>query len=276
VLVLEFLTLLAGVVAGALGALLGLGGGIFLVPFLQLGLGQPFDTAAGVSLVTVIGTSLAVSTSLAGRELLNVRLAIVLQVLTALGATTGAVLIERHIITSITAERIFGLTAVLIAIVMLQRLEKRNIVADPSAAIGYLGGRFHDEESGARVAYRLRRAPVAFGVSYAAGIISTIAGVGGGILIVPALNSWCGVPIRAAAATSTFIIGVTAVPGVLARFPRMDAGGPALAAAAVIGVLVGSRLALSFLARTPVRSLKILLASIVGVVGVWYFVRVAL
>lgn len=275
-LVLEFLTLLAGVVAGGLGALLGLGGGIFLVPFIQLGLGQPFDTAAGVSLVTVIGTSLAVSTSLAGRELLNVRLALLLQVLTALGATTGAVLIERHVITDVMAERVFGVTAVIIAIVMLQRLEKRNILRDTTAPVGHLGGRFHDDETGGTVSYRLRRPQVAFAVSYAAGIISTVAGVGGGILIVPALNSWCGVPIRAAAATSTFIIGVTAVPGVLVRFPREDPGAPALAAAAVIGVLVGSRLALTYLTRVPVRSLKLLLAAIVGAVGVWYFVRVTL
>ena len=250
-LVLEFLTLLAGVVAGGLGALLGLGGGIFLVPFIQLGLGQPFDTAAGVSLVTVIGTSLAVS-------------------------TTGAVLIERHVITDVGAERVFGVTAVVIAIVMLQRLEKRNVLRDATVAVGHLGGRFHDDETGGTVAYRLRRPHVAFAVSYAAGIISTVAGVGGGILIVPALNAWCGVPIRAAAATSTFIIGVTAVPGVLARFPRQDPGAPALAAAAVIGVLVGSRLALTYLSRVPVRTLKLLLAGIVGAVGVWYFVRVTM
>ena len=275
-LVLEFLTLIAGVVAGGLGALLGLGGGIFLVPFIQLGLGQPFDTAAGVSLVTVIGTSLAVSTTLAGRELLNVRLALLLQVLTALGATTGAVLIERHVITDVGAERVFGVTAVVIAIVMLQRLEKRNVLRDATVAVGHLGGRFHDDETGGTVAYRQRRPHVAFAVSYAAGIISTVAGVGGGILIVPALNAWCGVPIRAAAATSTFIIGVTAVPGVLARFPRQDPGAPALAAAAVIGVLVGSRLALTYLSRVPVRTLKLLLAGIVGAVGVWYFVRVTM
>ena len=275
-LTLEFLTLLAGVVAGALGALLGLGGGIFLVPFLQLGLGQPFETAAGVSLVTVIGTSLAVSMTLAGRELLNVRLALVLQTLTALGATTGAILVAHHVISDLAAERIFGVTAVLISIVMLQRLEKRNVFRDGAPDTGELGGRIYDEEIGTVVAYRLRRPAVAFGVSFGAGIISTIAGIGGGILIVPALNSWCGVPIRAAAATSTFIIGVTAVPGVLERFPRHDPGAPALAAAAVLGVLLGSRLALTYLTRVPVRSLKLLLAAIVGAVGVWYIVRMAL
>ena len=276
VLVLEFLTLLAGAAAGTLGALLGLGGGIFLVPFIQLVLGQPFDTAAGVSLVTVIGTSLAVSTTLAGRELINVRLAIVLQMLTAVGATTGAALVEHHVVTDTTAEWVFGVTAVVIAFVMMQRLEKRNVLPDATVEVGRFGARFHDEETGAVVAYRLQRTPVALAVSYAAGIVSTIAGVGGGILIVPVLNAWCGVPIRAAAATSALIIGVTAIPGVLARFPREDPGAPALAAAAVLGVLLGSRLAFRYLSGVPVRSLKILLAVIVGGVGAWYLGRVTL
>jgi uncharacterized membrane protein YfcA len=276
VLALEVLTLLAGVVAGALGAMLGLGGGIFLVPFIQLILGQPLGTAAGVSLVTVIGTSLAVSTTLAGRELINLRLALVMQLFTSLGATTGAALVAAHVISDVTAERVFGMTAVVIAIVMVQRLEKRNVLHDTTIDIGRFGARFHDEESGAPIAYRLRRTPLAFGVSYAAGIVSTITGVGGGILIVPVLNSLCGVPIRAAAATSTLIIGVTAVPGVLARFPREDPGAPALAAAAVLGVLLGSRLALKYFAGVPVRSLKLLLAVILGGVGLWYLVRVTL
>ena len=118
--------------------------------------------------------------------------------------------------------------------------------------------------------------PATFAVSSRWRLISTIAGVGGGILIVPVLNSWCGVPIRAAAATSTFVIGVTAVPGVLERFPRHDPGAPALAAAAVLGVLIGSRFAIAYLSRVPVKSLKLLLAAILGGVGVWYLVRVSM
>lgn len=274
VLGLEFWTLVAGVVAGALGAMLGLGGGIFLVPFIQLVLGQPLGTATGVSLVTVIGTSLAVSTAIAGRELLNVRLALVLQILTALGATAGATLVHLGVISDAAAERVFGVTAIVIAAVMLQRLEKRNVLPGELKDLGRLGGRFREEESGGAVAYRVRRLPVALAVSGAAGVISTVAGIGGGILIVPALNSWCGVPIRAAAATSTFIIGVTALPGVLVRFPRHDPAAPALAAAAVIGVLIGSRLAFRYLDRVPARALKLLLAAIVGAVGVAYLLRV--
>jgi uncharacterized membrane protein YfcA len=85
------------------------------------------------------------------------------------------------------------------------------------------------------------------------------------------LNSWCGVPLRAAAATSAFLIGITAVPGVIGHSRMGDLTLPALAAAAVLGVFAGTRGGLWVSARAPVRSMKTLMAGILAVVGVWYF-----
>lgn len=264
-------TVLAGSAAGCLGSLLGLGGGIFLVPFFQLALHLPFATAAGISLMSVIGTSVAVSTMGSGREFTNTRLAIVLQMLTALGATTGGELLRFHLVSNRAAERVFGVTAVVIALVILRRLDQRNSFAGGAgAATGALGGWYHDAKRGEDVAYRLRHAPVALAVSFSAGIVSTLAGIGGGILVVPALNTWCGVPLRIAAATSTFVIGVTAVPGVIERFPFRDASAPALAAAAVLGVLGGSRVGAWLAPRVPVRALKLLLSGILFIVAAIY------
>ena len=85
---------------------------------------------------------------------------------------------------------------------MLTRLERRNVIVDTNVDPGPLGGRFHDEESGGDVVYRVRRLPVALGASFLAGNVSAAFGIGGGILKVPVLTAWCGVPMRVSAATS--------------------------------------------------------------------------
>ena len=263
-------SLAAGAVAGSLGSLLGLGGGFLLVPYFQLVLGLPFADATGLSLLTIVGTSMAVTTMPASRSLQNVRLATVLQVLTVVGAATGAALHREQLVGEVASQRVFGAAAVFVAIVMLVRLDRRNVLAGDIVEVGAFGGRFHDVETGAEVSYRLRRAPVAFSASYLAGVVSSLAGIGGGVIVVPALNSWCGVPLRVAAATSTFMLGVTAIPGVLAKFPFHDPMAPVLAAAGVIGVVAGSRVGQWIGVRAPVRGLKVLLAVIMLVLAAQY------
>jgi uncharacterized membrane protein YfcA len=260
----------AGAVAGCLGALLGLGGGVFLVPFLNAALGLDFKVAAAISLVTVIATSSAVSAATAGRNLINLRLGMLLEVASAAGGVTAAVTIAH--VSDIALERGFALVAALIAVLMLSRLESRNVILDPQAEPGTLGGRFYDEESGREVVYRVKRLPAALGVSFVAGNVSAAFGIGGGILKVPALNAWCGVPIRAAAATSSLMIGVTAVASVPIQYANGYVN-PPLAAAAVLGVLVGSRGGLWFGGRARSKWLKLLMAIILALVSLFYLRR---
>jgi uncharacterized membrane protein YfcA len=250
---------LMGIVAGALGAMLGLGGGVFLVPFLVLVGGLPIKVAVGVSLVTVIATSSAVSAHSAGRDLINLRLGMVLEVATALGGLAGGVT-ARHL-SSQTIQLLFAAVAVSVALVMLSRLNVRNVILDPGAVPGLLGGRFFDEESGRAIVYRVKRLPLGLAASFVAGNISTLLGVGGGIVKVPVLNAWCGVPMRAAAATSAFMIGVTATAGALIYYGAGDIV-PALAAATVLGVLAGSQVGLRLAGRVRARWLKGLMAAL--------------
>ena len=263
------LTMLAGVAAGSLGALLGIGGGVLLVPLVNVLIGRPFREAAAVSLVAVLSTSASVAASPATRRLLNVRLAIVLLVFSVGGATFGATVL--HLLSEPTYERIFGVTAALIAVGVLQRLDKRNIrsgagVIDP----GVLGGRFYDEDTRSEVVYHPRRMPLAMFSSFGAGMLASLLGIGGGILVVPSLNSWCGVPMRVAAATSGFMIGVTAVPGAIAHYELGYLGDFRLAAAASLGVLLGYRIGFTLSRRTPVRGLKLLKAGILAIVAFKY------
>jgi uncharacterized membrane protein YfcA len=168
---------------------------------------------------------------------------------------------------------VFAIVTGGIAVLMLSRLDRRNVILDTAVEPGWLGARVHDNESGGQVVYRLKRMPVAALVSVIGGYISGILGIGGGILQVPALNGWCGVPIRAAAATSAVMIGVTAAASAPIFYGRGDIN-PPLAAAAIIGVLAGSQLGFWIAGFARSRWLKLLMAVVLGIVSITYFRKV--
>ncbi len=261
----------AGAVAGCLGALLGIGGGVFLVPFVDVVLGLGLTTARGISIMTVIATSSVVAAGSTSRPLINMRLAMVLLIAASAGGLIGGITVIQLPESVLSA--VFAIVTGGIAILMLGRLDRRNVILDPAVEPGRLGGRFHENESGGPVVYRLKRMPLAAVVSAVGGYVSGILGIGGGILQVPALNAWCGVPIRAAAATSAVMIGATAAASAPIFYGRGDIN-PPLAAAAVIGVLGGSQLGFWIGGRTRSRWLKLLMAIVLAIVSVTYFRRV--
>jgi uncharacterized membrane protein YfcA len=260
----------AGCGAGGLGALLGIGGGVLLVPFLNLVLGLSITRAAAISLITVIATSSSVSARRAGERLINLRLGMLLEVATAAGSLTGGLTAE--LVSQTSLQRLFGIVAAGVALTMIGRLNRRNVILDPSISPGLLGGRFYEEESGQEVAYQVRRLPIGLAASFVAGNVSSLLGIGGGVVKVPVLNAWCGVPMRAAAATSAFMIGVTAAAGAIIYYGRGQLI-PSLAAAAVLGVQAGSFGGLRVSDRISVRWLKLLMTAVLMCVAVLMFVR---
>jgi len=262
----------SGVAAGGVGALLGIGGGVFFVPLLHVALGFPLRTAAAVSLTTVIATSSSVSAGRSGAHLINLRLGMVLEVATVAGSLLGG--LTAHLFSETTLQRLFGVVSLLAAAAVLARVNRRNVMLDPAVDPGVLGGRFHEVESGCTVTYRVKRLPVALLSSFVAGNVSSLLGIGGGVLKVPALNAWCGIPMRAAAATSAFMIGVTAAGGAIIYYGRGDL--PVLAAApAVLGVQLGSWAGVRFTNRVPAKGLKMLLVVVLLVVSAIMFFRSA-
>jgi uncharacterized membrane protein YfcA len=261
---LALLVVGAGAVAGGLGATLGIGGGIFLVPFLTIVLGIPIGAAAAISLTTVIGTSSTVSAGNTGSHLINVRLGMVLEVATAAGSLLGGITAQymnQHVL-----ERTFAAVTAVAATVTLLRINRRNIVVGDTLDCGPLGGRYVEEESGGVVSYRVKRLPLAIGASFVAGNISSLLGIGGGVIKVPVLNAWCGVPLRAAAATSAFMIGVTAAAGSVIYLGNGQLI-PTLAAAALLGVQGGSAIGMRITEGASARSLKVLLAVVLFAVS---------
>lgn len=257
-------TVLAGAAAGCIGVMLGVGGGIFLVPFLNLVVGLDYQSAAAVSLVTIIATSSITAANTQQRNLANVKLGMLMEAFSAPAALLAAYWAQS--ISEPTLRRVFALSAVGIAGIMLARINKRNIVIDPLFQPGMLGGRFYEAESDAVVSYGVRRVPLACGASAIAGMLSGLIGIGGGIVKVPVLNAWCGVPMRAAAATSALMLGVTVVASAIPYYLKGYIV-PHYAAATVLGVLAGGQLGIWLAARVKVRRLKLLMIVMLLVVA---------
>lgn len=253
---------LTGAGTGLVGAMLGLGGGIFLVPMLTLAFDVPFRTAVAASLISVIATASVTSTVNLGRGLVNFRLGMSLEIATTIGGLTGgllaALLAPKYLFTT------FGLTLAAMGLIMASRSGRRNVIADLDVDAGLLGGRL--DEGGRTYVYRLRRVPLAFGASLLAGSISGLLGLGGGIIKVPILNSFCGIPIKVATATSAFMIGVTAAASAFVYYGRGDVDFR-LAAAIALGALPGSLAGARLAHAVQARSLKVFMAAVLLVVG---------
>jgi uncharacterized protein len=259
-----------GFAAGTIGALLGLGGGILLVPALTWIFDVPVRQAAGVGLMTVIATSGAVSSETVRHGFVNTRLGMLLLVGSSIGGVAGGV--TAQYVGEATVALLFAITTAAIAGVTLLRLDHANVVEDASAEPNAYGGRFFDPDRGREVVYRVVRLPLAIAASVVAGNVSGLLGLGGGLLQVPALNLWCGVPIRVATATSAFLIGLTAVASAPIYFAHGNVDAH-YAAAAVIGVLGGARWGVGFAAARPKRHLKLLLAAVLTAVSGLMFAR---
>jgi uncharacterized membrane protein YfcA len=257
-----FVYLLTGAASGLVGAMLGIGGGVFLVPLLTLAFGVDIRAAVAASLVSVIATATASSTVNLDRGLVNMRLAMALEVATSVGGLGGG--LAASLFSARQLFLIFGITLAAMGVVMMMRSGHRNVIADVTVDPGRLGGRLQEGET--TYVYRVRRMPLALGASLGAGAVSGLLGLGGGIIKVPVLNTFCGIPIRVAAATSAFMIGVTAAASVFVYFARGDVVLP-IAAAVAVGALPGSIAGARLGQRVDARALKIFMALVLLAVG---------
>jgi len=242
--------LLAGAGTGVLGAILGTGGGVFLIPLLVLVFDVKMHYAVATSIVTVVATSCAVASANVERGTANMRLGMTLEIATSLGAIAGGLTVAK--MDPQILEALFALVLVPTAVMMWRgRTERAATTLDPAAtatpsetpsgeeSLGALGQRYFDPQLGHEVAYRVKNLPGGLSISFIAGILSGMLGIGGGVFKVPALHLLCGMPIKAAAATSNFMIGVTATASAFLYFGRGQVR-PAMTAAIVLGVLAGS------------------------------------
>lgn len=255
---------------GLLGSVLGVGGGIFMVPFLVLALGVPIHQAVAVSLAAIVATSSAVAAVNVERGLANIRLGITLEVTTAVGSIIGALVAHR--LPGSAVQLLFALTLFPVSLLMFLK-GKRALktagaaAAAPSRKATAYDSAFFDPAVNGHTRYAVRNiAPASF-VSFFAGSLSGLLGIGGGVVQVPVMTLICGVPMKAAAATSNFIIGVSAAASAYVYFRRGFVP-LELTALTVAGVLVGSFLGIKLLYKARSEKLQIVFSALTLLVAV--------
>jgi uncharacterized membrane protein YfcA len=244
--------------ASALGGMLGMAGGIFVVPLLTMFGHLDIRTAIGASLVSVIACSCGSASPFLKGGLVNVRLAIVLETATTLGALTGVLL--SGIIPTAYLFLLFALILALSARQMLARRGETAGTSPPADTWGWAGALRLDAtypDRGQSVAYRVQRLPLGMLLMYGAGLISALLGIGSGVLKIPAMDSALRLPIKVSSATSNFMIGVTAAASAGAYLLRGDIV-PAVAGPVALGSVVGSLLGARLLTAVSNERLRLL------------------
>lgn len=242
--------------AGLLGSLVGVGGGIIVVPALTLLLGVDIHHAIAASIISVIATSSGAASSYVRQHITNMRLAMVLEVATAAGALSGA-----FVAAYLGGRWLFLLFGAVLAYTSYSMLRKQHDAAKilPPDALAdrlRLHGSYYDQALGREVVYRVSRTKLGLAVSYVAGVVSGLLGIGGGVLKVPVMNLSMGIPIKVCTATSNFMIGVTAATGAAMYFMRGDIQ-PFVAAPVAVGVLLGAKLGAQLLSRLRGQTIRI-------------------
>ncbi len=254
---LEFTLATFGVsiVAGVVGALLGLGGGIIVVPTLTLALGIDVRYAIGASLVSIIATSSGAAAAYVRERMTNLRVAMLLELGTSTGAITGAYL--AGILSGRWLQVTFGVVMALTALQMLRpRRSALHVPPDPLADRLRLHGGYYDQAEQREIRYRVTRTPLGLALMLVAGVLSGLLGIGSGILKVPAMDLAMGLPIKASTATSNFMIGVTAAAGASVWFARGDID-PFIAGPVAAGVLLGAVAGARVLGRARSRTIRL-------------------
>ena len=259
--------LLVSIVAGCVGALFGLGGGVLIIPFLTLVEGVPVPLAVGASIVSVVATSSASAATYVQDRITNLRLGMFLEIGTVAGAVTGA-----FVALYLSASALFVLFGLILLYATIIMIRARgidfpaNVKPDKLSRILALGNQYEDHSLNRVVAYEVTRTPLTVFIGYAAGIVSGLLGVGGGIINVPTMNLVSKVPVKVASATSNFMIGVTSAASASVYLLRGDVH-PLLAAPLIIGVAGGALLGTRVLKVTPPTRMKVAFGILLAVVS---------
>ena len=264
--ILEF-TLLLGIgsfVAGLLGALTGLGGGVVLVPLLTIFFKVDIRYAIGASLVSVIATSSGAASAYVREGFSNIRIGMFLEIATTLGALCGAFLAT--IVSTKALAIIFGLTLLYSAYLSRKprRPEERNLPPDSLGTRLKMNGSFPSEE-GLRN-YNVQRVPAGFSLMFGAGALSGLLGIGSGAVKVLAMDQAMKIPFKVSTTTSNFMIGVTAAAsaGIYLNRGYVD---PGLSMPVMLGVLAGSLLGVRILIKAETKILRLVFAIVIVVLG---------
>ena len=253
VLAFTLILLVSAYLAGLLGSLTGLGGGVVVIPVLTLGFGVDFHYAIGAALVASIATSSGSGSAYVKEGITNIRLGMFLEIATTIGAVVGAIIAAW--LNNSTIAIIYGCVLILTAAMQQRRKSDHDgVVGSDLARRLKLFGTW-PQRDGSMKAYQLRGVGGGFSVMLLAGMLSGILGIGSGVLKVIAMDGIMKVPFKVSTTTSNFMMGVTACTSAVVYIQRGNIV-PGIACPVLIGVLFGALTGARLLKKLDVRLLR--------------------
>jgi len=256
---------LGSFLAGSLGALTGLGGGVVIVPLLALVFHVDMRYAIGASLVSVIATSSGAAAAYVREGFSNMRIGMFLEIATTVGAIAGAFIATR--VSTSTIAIVFGFVLLYSAYLSVRSQPPHQMEdkQDPVAMALHLDGDYPTPQGLEH--YTVHRIPLGFGLMFGAGTLSGLLGIGSGAVKVLAMDQAMRIPFKVSTTTSNFMIGVTAAAsaGVYLARGYID---PGIAMPVVLGALAGSMLGAKVLVKARTKSLRIVFSLVIVGLGV--------
>ncbi|WP_442892151.1 sulfite exporter TauE/SafE family protein [Companilactobacillus sp. HBUAS59699] len=241
------LLLVMGIAAGCLGAILGIGGGMIITPVLTIMMGLDIKYAIGASIISVIATSSGSTIAYLKDDMLNLRVAMFLEIATTIGAIMGALLVG--LFSSTFLYVLFGFFLLYSTYNMIRKLMDKKGESiyngdDKLVAKLNLASTYYDKAEQKQVDYSMKNVPGGFIMMWAAGLASGLLGIGSGAFKVIAMDTIMKMPLKPSSATSNLMMGVTAAASATVYFfngsIRPDIAGP-LAIGVLVGALIGAR-----------------------------------
>jgi uncharacterized membrane protein YfcA/uncharacterized membrane protein len=255
---------LGSIVAGLLGSLIGLGGGILIVPLLTLVFKLPISFAIGTSIISVIATSSGAAAAYVRDHLTNMRIGMFLELGTTLGAISGAFLAD--FLAPQLLSIIFGVVLFISAAPLVFKIGEElpeNVKNDRWANWLKLNGSYPDKHLQRTIPYEVTHTPWGLAMMYVAGLISGLLGIGSGTFKVIALDSLMRLPLKVSTTTSNFMIGVTAAASAGIYFSRGTIP-PLVAAPVALGVLLGALVGARLLERMSNKALRLIFIPVIA------------
>ncbi|GEP19900.1 sulfite exporter TauE/SafE family protein [Pediococcus argentinicus] len=258
-----------GILAGVFGAILGIGGGIIITPVLTVMMGLDIKYAIGASIISVIATSSGATIAYLKDDLLNLRVAMFLELGTTIGAIVGAIL--AGLFNPDILYILFGSFLIFSVWNMIKKMRgtaadqmaKKN---DPIAKKLKLNGSYYDKVEQRQVDYSVERVPGGFAMMLGAGLASGMLGIGSGVFKVTAMDTIMKMPLRPSSATSNLMMGVTAAASAMVYFfngsIQANIAGPL-----AIGILVGATIGTRIMQRLPAKVIRLIFIPVLAYMG---------
>lgn len=272
-LVILLLIFAGAILAGVVGSLVGLGGGVLIVPMLTLAFGLPIQYAIGTSIVAVIATSSGSAAAYVRDHVTNLRIGLFLEMATTIGAVSGAFLAG-----FLAPQLLFIIFGVILLVSVIPVAFKvgeelpEGVRNDQLANWLHLSGSYPDRRLGREVSYQVTRTPLGLAMMYIAGVLSGLLGIGSGTFKVLAMDTLMRLPMKVSTTTSNFMIGVTAAASAGIYFSRGDIP-PLIAAPVALGILLGALVGTHLLTRLSNKTLRLIFLPVMVVIAIQMVLR---